>query len=225
MAPPTTVVLDFDGTLTERDAGDALCARFAPPLWQEIDERWHRREIALPHAQRLMWGLVRGSRAELARAAREAGALRPGAGALLAACAERGWPVVLASGGFDFYLEPILGPHRRLLEAAYFNRAHPSRRGVRLEFPHPDLACGTCAVCKGRVLDRHRSPGRRLVFVGDGSSDRCALGRADLVFALAGGALDRDAAARGIACVRWRSLDQVREVLVAPSVACRTSAR
>ena len=49
-ASGTVLILDFDGTVTDVDVGDAVCDRFAPPQWKLIDERWTRREISLPEA-------------------------------------------------------------------------------------------------------------------------------------------------------------------------------
>src|SRR5438309_1022287 len=79
------IVLDFDGTVTQKDIGDEICDRFAPPAWREIDAAWVRNEISLPEAQRRMWGLARAERPEALAHARAIGHLRPGLDALLAA--------------------------------------------------------------------------------------------------------------------------------------------
>ena len=59
MPPSPVVVLDFDGTVTQKDIGDEICDRFAPPAWRDIDAAWVRNEISLPDAQRQMWALAR----------------------------------------------------------------------------------------------------------------------------------------------------------------------
>src|SRR5262245_12690928 len=146
-----TLVLDFDGTITTTDVGDAVCERFAPPTWREIDDRWVRHEISLPEAQRQMWGLARATRDEAAAFVRDHARLRPGLDALLAAAADRGVPVWLASGGFDFYILPLLGPRLGGIARALYNTARFDGDRIAVEFPHPDLACGRCAVCKGKV--------------------------------------------------------------------------
>ncbi|HEV7501173.1 MAG TPA: 2,3-diketo-5-methylthio-1-phosphopentane phosphatase, partial [Vicinamibacteria bacterium] len=58
------IVLDFDGTVTQKDIGDEVCDRFAPPAWRDIDAAWVRNEISLPDAQRKMWALARAERPE-----------------------------------------------------------------------------------------------------------------------------------------------------------------
>jgi len=190
-------VIDFDGTIAEIDVGDAICERFAPPAWRQVDQRWTRGEISLPEAQRQMWALVRGTRAQMQDYAREAATFRSGLAVLLGAARDRGYRVVVASGGFDFYIEAALSRIKAevgvSMDAVHCNGARFENGGMIPVFSGAeDLGCPTCAVCKGTVCDRERaSSGGRVVFVGDGHSDRCAIGRADAIAAVQGEALER----------------------------------
>lgn len=206
-------MLDFDGTVTEKDIGDEICARFAPPHWKEIDAAWVRNEISLPEAQRQMWALARCEERDALRYAREVGRLRPGLDLLLDATAQAGGVPWLASGGFDFYIRAILGGRLERFERSYFNGATFVDGGVRVAFPHGALACERCAVCKGKVCDLGRAAGDRVVFVGDGSSDRCAIGRADVLFAVEGSLLARTCDERGIDYVPFLDFEDVADAL------------
>lgn len=201
-------MLDFDGTVTQKDVGDEICERFAPPEWRDIDAEWVRNEISLPEAQRRMWRLARCGRDEAIGYSRAIGVERPGLAALLDGVRGAGGALWLASGGFDFYIEAILDGRMARFERAFFNRARFIDGGVEVEFPHGDLACGRCAVCKGLVCDRARERGR-VIFVGDGASDRCAIGRADVLCAVRGSMLERVCAERGVPCVPFDRLDEV----------------
>jgi 2-hydroxy-3-keto-5-methylthiopentenyl-1-phosphate phosphatase len=117
--------------------------------------------------------------------------------AFLDAAAGAGARLWLASGGFDFYIEAILGERLARFERVFFNRARFAGGGIELQF-HEGLGCDKCAVCKGRVCDAARAEGARVLFVGDGSSDRCAIGRADLLYAVSGSLLQRGCEARGV---------------------------
>lgn len=209
MTSSIIVVLDFDGTLTEKDIGDEVCDHFADPSWKEIDAAWVRNEISLPEAQRRMWALARASREEAVAYARTVGQRRPGLGALFDAVQARGGEVWLASGGFDFYVEALLGEELTRFARRYYNSTRFADGRIEVGFPHVDLACDRCAVCKGRVCDLARGAARRVIFVGDGSSDRCALGRADWLYAVRGSLLDRHCAERGAPATRFKSLDEV----------------
>lgn len=203
------LVLDFDGTVTDRDIGDEICDRFAPPSWREIDAAWVRSEISLPEAQRRMWAEVRCGRDEAIAHARAIGHLRPGLDALLDRVDGAGGASWLASGGFDFYIEALLDGRMARFRQAWFNSTRFVDGGIEVGFPHAALACGRCAVCKGRVCERARAEGRRVMFVGDGASDRCAIGCADELWAVEGSLLARACAERGVAHRTFTRLDEI----------------
>jgi 2,3-diketo-5-methylthio-1-phosphopentane phosphatase len=206
---PSVLVLDFDGTVTTVDTGDAVCERFAPPAWREIDEQWVRHELSLPEAQRRMWALVNAERAEIARFLDEKITLRPGLDALLEGAASRGVEVWLASGGFDFYIEPLLGDRIERFSRRWYNIGRLIEGRVAIEFPHSDLACERCAICKGKVCDRARSVGS-VLFAGDGHSDRCVAGRADRIAAVRGSILAKHLAGAGVA---FEEIDRLDDLL------------
>jgi 2,3-diketo-5-methylthio-1-phosphopentane phosphatase len=202
-------VLDFDGTVTEKDVGDEICERFAAPEWKQIDDAWVRNEISLPEAQRRMWALAECGESEALAHARAVGRLRPGLDQLLDSVERRGGEVWLASGGFDFYIRALLGTRLARFGRTYFNGARFRDGVVQVDFPHDQLACGRCAVCKGKVCELAQSRGERVVFVGDGASDRCAIGRADLLCAVEGSLLARACEERGVDYLPFRELADV----------------
>jgi 2-hydroxy-3-keto-5-methylthiopentenyl-1-phosphate phosphatase len=208
---PDAVVVDFDGTIALADVGDEMCERFADPGWREIDLRWVRKEISLGEAQRQMWGTMRAAPEALVAFARQVGALRPGLDAFLDRCAGRGAEVFLASGGFDFYIQAVLGEARWSRFAARFcNVGRPEAGGVAVAFPHQaELGCPLCAVCKGRVCAALAVAGRRVAFVGDGTSDRCVIGQAHQIFAVRGGKLAAACRAAGAAATEFDSFDEL----------------
>src|SRR5262249_28132675 len=134
--------------------------------------------------------LARCSREEAVAFAREVGELRPGLDQFLDAAAAAGSRLWLASGGVGFYIEAILGDRMARFGRTLLNSARFIGGAVELEF-HQGLSCDKCAVCKGRVCERARSDGAQVMFVGDGASDRCAIGKADVLSAVAGSMLAR----------------------------------
>jgi 2-hydroxy-3-keto-5-methylthiopentenyl-1-phosphate phosphatase len=193
--------------------GDEICSRFAPPEWREIDAAWLRNEISLPEAQRRMWSLARCEATEALAYAREVGRIRPGLDALLDGVVRAGGATWLASGGFDFYIREILGARIERFERAYFNSAAFRGGRIEVDFPHAPLSCERCAVCKGKVCDLARAAGHRVVFVGDGASDRCAIGRADVVCAVEGSLLARTCEDRSTPYIAFRDLADVTDAL------------
>ena len=206
----SSLILDFDGTMTLRDVGDVVCDHFASPAWRQVDERWTRREISLPEAQRQMWALARGTEAAMTAYATQVAVPRPGLRELCEAARSGGMRVVVASGGFDFCMTQVLSG-TPAPDAIICNRAVWEGDRMTPVFNDEGLGCDSCAVCKGRVCDRERARGaRHVVFVGDGPSDRCAIGRADVLCAVRGGALERECVSRGVTSVAF---DDLRELL------------
>ena len=215
---PLVLILDFDGTVTEKDIGDEVCDRFADPGWKAIDDAWVRNEISLPEAQRQMWALARASRQEAVAYALEVGHRRPGLPQLLDAVAAQGGETWLASGGFDFYVEALLGSEAARFSRRYYNSTRFADGRIEVGFPHEALACERCAVCKGKVCDEARAVAAHVIFVGDGSSDRCAVGRCDALFAVRGGILDRHCTDRGAEATRYTRLDEVAQAIAGSKV-------
>lgn len=217
-AGPLALVLDFDGTVVDRDIGDEIADRFGPSDWRELDRRCVTGEMALPDMQRLVWPRVTGGRDAILAFVDEVARFRPGFEALVARARERGARVVVASAGFDFYIDRILarlGPLRAAIEViSNRGRFLEGAPGIDIDFPHArSTTCAfRCAVCKGAVVDRMRGAGLRTIFCGDGGSDGCAAGRADVLYAVAGSRLARRCEEAG---VPYRPFESFVEVMPA----------
>ena len=116
------VVCDFDGTLVDVDVGNELCVRFAAPHWRSVIDRYYAGELSLPEAQRTCWSLIDMAIASLREQALAFASLRAGAEGLFEAAREGRCRLVIASGGFGFYIEALLGDRLRV----DFNRVDES---------------------------------------------------------------------------------------------------
>jgi HAD superfamily phosphoserine phosphatase-like hydrolase len=212
-----SIVLDFDGTMTRTDVGNEICERFAPPAWRALEGRWLRRELTLPEAQRQMWALVRASRVEIDAFVQEIGALRAGLEPFVRRARRAGHRVVIASGGFDFYIGALVAPLGPVFDEVICNGARLVGAEVTPLF-REGLSCPACAVCKARVCAGERLAGRAVYFVGDGSSDACVLGcpsvggrpAADAVAVVRGSRLEAACVERGAS---HRAFDDFAELL------------
>jgi 2-hydroxy-3-keto-5-methylthiopentenyl-1-phosphate phosphatase len=212
MASPI-VVTDFDGTLAVADVFDELCDRFAAPDWRDFQRKFSSGELSMLGAVRWIFDGVRVGLAELRAYALTVGALRAGASELFAAARAGHIEVVIASGGLDCYIHALLAEHLPHVRAIYCNRLTETERGLLFDFPTADLRCERCAVCKRLALCKHLDGSRRVMYCGDGSSDRCAVGVAPELFAVAGSDLARYCRERGAAHAEFDDYRQVLGVL------------
>jgi len=164
--------------LVERFAEDG--ARVA----HEVDEQLHRGEITLRQAWERQAALLPWSQVPaMTEFVRQEVPLRVGARELIDLATSRSVPIVILSGGLDFYIRAVL--ERAGYDLPFFSdTAEPGADGrLRVSHPHGHRECRQCGICKAQVLGHLLPDAARTIFVGDGSTDRFAAEVADVVFA------------------------------------------
>jgi 2,3-diketo-5-methylthio-1-phosphopentane phosphatase len=209
--------LDFDGTISARDAIDAILEEFADPRWLVVEEDWRAGRIGSRECLSEQMALVRATPAEL-NALLDTIKVDRGFASLLEACAGLRVPVHVISDGFDYCIRRILrsaGPRvaRALDDVRIFSsRLKPEGNRWRVEFPYFAEGCAHgCATCKPEVMRCLNRAGTQAVFVGDGLSDRYAAESADIIFAK--GKLVDYCRTHGVAHVAYEDLGKVATYL------------
>jgi 2-hydroxy-3-keto-5-methylthiopentenyl-1-phosphate phosphatase len=180
--------LDFDGTISRRDAVDAILETYADPEWLTFEAEWRAGRLGSRDCLRAQMSLVRASQKQIDALLDEIG-IDEGLVTLLEMCATQEIPAHIVSDGFDYCIRRILGASKRvvaLLRGGRVCAGHLKCRGHlwRTEFPLFHQTCGHgCATCKPAVMRLLNKTNAPCIFVGDGLSDRYAVESADLVFA------------------------------------------
>jgi 2-hydroxy-3-keto-5-methylthiopentenyl-1-phosphate phosphatase len=175
------VLLDFDGTISETDTTDLLLERFADPAWHEIEEDWKAGRIGSRECMVRQIDLVRATPAEMDAFI---GTVRIDHGfrGFVQRFRKLGHTLIVISDGLDRTIRTVLD--RADIDLPYFANHLQWRGGDRwrLTFPH---AKGTCATLAGNCKCSFAESRPRVltIMVGDGRSDFCVAGRADLVLA------------------------------------------
>src|SRR2546423_8499523 len=133
--------LDFDGTISERDAIDAILEEFADPRWLAIEEEWRTGRIGSRECLRAQMALVRATGAEV-NVLLDSIKVDRGFATLLELCARHSVPTHIVSDGFDYCIRRILagaGPRvaRALADVRIFS-SHLVPTGGQWQggFPH-----------------------------------------------------------------------------------------
>lgn len=185
--PLFRVFLDFDGTLVGPNVAIVLVEKFAKDgarVAHEVDEQLHRGEITLRQAWERQAALLPADRVEeMAQWVVDEIPLRPGAHELLRLLKQQGYPVVILSGGIDFYITAVL--KREGLDLPFFSDAFEKGPNGQLRVVHPfgHATCRQCGICKAQVVHSELPKARRTMFIGDGSTDKFAAEVSDVVFA------------------------------------------
>jgi 2-hydroxy-3-keto-5-methylthiopentenyl-1-phosphate phosphatase len=207
---PGLVVVDFDGTVTERDTLDQLCSRHAPGVYRQVEGDLREGRISLRECIRLEFEPIRGDHEAIVREAVASATVRAGFAGFVRSAEAAGHRVVVVSSGFECVIRPVLeregvGDLELIAHDVRF-----SPEGTTVEFRHgsPCPECGE--ECKRSVL-AELHPERPVAYVGDGYSDRCASKLAGLRFAREG--LARYLRGHGIDFVPFEDFDVIREAL------------
>jgi 2,3-diketo-5-methylthio-1-phosphopentane phosphatase len=182
---PGAIVCDFDGTISIDDVTDSILLRFARPGWEALESAWRAGRMGSRECMAGQVALLDCSAEEL-DAHVEQLPIDPHFAAFAALVAAAGVQLTIASDGLDRALHVLLRRHRLdqlPTRASRLVQAGPRR--WRLEFPHAMPGCRSkAATCKCAVVAAARERGDApVLMIGDGASDRCVAGAADLTFA------------------------------------------
>ena len=181
-----TLVVDFDGTITQEDVLDEIARTFGDDeVYREVDEALDRNGITLHEVLRREFEPVRALLGEVLEWVHANASIRPGFRELVELARARGWRVVVVSSGFRQLIEPML--ERAGIQGLELvsNEVDPDPEGWRITF-FDESRCEVCGEACKRTTVRSMVDGGEVVYVGDGYSDRCAAEDADLVFARRG---------------------------------------
>ena len=177
------VYVDFDGTIVPCDATDFLFDRFALPEWHAVEEEWQAGRIGSRECMARQADMLRASPQDIEAAIAEID-IDPGFAGFVEYCRDNGIGATIVSDGFDHVIEAVMRRHG--IDIPFFANHLEWIGGDRwrLSFPHAREDCvalaGHCkcvqAAAAGQALK---------VVIGDGRSDFCIAGKADLVLAKA----------------------------------------
>ncbi len=181
---PLLIACDFDGTITRRDTLHVIVESYGERgLWDRLEPRLRAGEITVEQAMRQEFAAVRATPDEIRDAVRRHAPIRDGFGEWVEWCAREGHRLVVMSNGFHSVIGPVLAEAGLGHLEVVAHDARFSRDGCELVWSDRGAPCELCGrPCKREPL-RTRWRGERLVYLGDGISDRCVSLLADVVFA------------------------------------------
>ncbi|MGC8596006.1 MAG: MtnX-like HAD-IB family phosphatase [Candidatus Kryptoniota bacterium] len=176
------VFVDFDGTITTKDVGNAFFRKFGDETRSvELVSKWKAEEIS---GRELMAGEAGSVRVEKEQAVEFISGfeLVDGFKDFLKFCKENSIPILVVSDGLDFYIEEIFRRNQIFELPFVSNHAVFVDSKIKVEFPY-ESSCTKCANCKAFHILTNSSDDEAIVYIGNGFSDRCAVEYSDVVFA------------------------------------------
>ena len=147
-------------------------------------------------------------------------------------CGANGFPLMVLSDGFDYYIRRILRRHE-LPDVPFLSnvlslvdRKENGTARARVSFPQHNEECTCCASCKRNMMLTTCAESDVICYIGEGSSDRCPVRYADIVFAK--DALQVHCQRENISYYPYRSFDDIlrrlRELTARPHLRHRRRA-
>jgi 2-hydroxy-3-keto-5-methylthiopentenyl-1-phosphate phosphatase len=183
--PPTGLLVfsDFDGTIATRDVGNRLFHHFSHGKSNEPVTRWRAGEIdskqCLHDESLLIDDLTHEELFDFV----DEFTIDPGFPPFVEFCRANNISVHVLSDGLDIYIKRLLANNGLADLPVLTNVARLKNGRLHITWPYYDHTCGECGNCKGYHIRRLRQSGQTALYIGDGQSDVCAVGEADMIFA------------------------------------------
>ena len=180
----TIVQCDFDSTIAEDDVSYLLLDAFADGNWRQILKEYREDKISIGVFNAKSFAMVKADKQTMLDyiLVKSEIRLRPGFKELLTYCAKKGFKFVIVSNGLSFYIEAILRYIGLDNIEIFASQTRFSAEGLEVKYIGPDgseLESGF----KDAYTELFLSRGYRVVYIGDGKSDRSPASKANYIFA------------------------------------------
>ena len=180
----TLVQCDFDSTIAADDVSFLLLDAFADGDWRQLLKEYREDRIPVGLFNTKAFAMVKADKQTLLDfiLVRNKIRIRPGFKELLTYCVKRGFKFVIVSNGMGFYIEAILKDIGVDNIEVFASQTDFRPEGLEVKYIGPDgseLVSGF----KDAYTKLFLSRGYRVVYIGDGKSDRSPASLADYIFA------------------------------------------
>lgn len=176
-------IIDFDGTLSVKDTIDDMLERFADPSWEDIEQSWLNGDINAVECMTQQVRMVKSDNITLESFFR--GIQLDATFVPFYKHISQFAKVAIVSDGLDHAVKVAMRSAAMADIPVYANHLHFTPSGLDISFPNKVEGCaggnGTCKCAIAQNLSLES--GGPVVLIGDGKSDACLAGRADIVFA------------------------------------------
>ena len=181
------VLADFDGTITKKDVCYLLLERYAQFYWQGLDREWIEGKISTEDAYRELLKRIDIKKEEFDRFI-DSIEIDEDFKRFFIECKKNNVEVEVVSDGLDYYIKRIF-EREGLGEIPFYSNGLKFKGNemiLRFKKEYHEICPrkkNPCGFCKKTIVDAKKKEGYKVIFIGDGPSDRCPASEADIVFA------------------------------------------
>jgi 2-hydroxy-3-keto-5-methylthiopentenyl-1-phosphate phosphatase len=201
------VLADFDKTVTLSDASYAILDGFASDDWRKVETEAYAGKYTIIEALTIQAGMVRGRPEEMDVLVRDTVDLREDFKGFASLCRENGIHLEICSDGFGHTIPLVLKREGLDWIPWTSNRTWYENGGLRIAFDHHQEYCPINGNCKCHHYARLKESYGTVIYVGDGGTDACVAGKAEILFARDW--LAEYCSKERIGHIRWESWSEV----------------
>jgi 2,3-diketo-5-methylthio-1-phosphopentane phosphatase len=179
------IFVDFDGTITTQDIGEAMFLKFGDPIRaNEIIEDWIEQKINARESWQLLCNTVKNFEIKQFEKFLDDMKIDSTFKIFNEYCLSNKFEMRILSDGLDLYIERIMNREDLDDIEVFSNKLlFGSNNELIPVFPHTDSECNRCANCKRNHILNFSSEDEYSVYIGDGWSDVCPAQYCDFIFA------------------------------------------
>lgn len=207
------VFVDFDGTITFEDVGEAIFNKFGETekVGKIIEDLLSDKISSRQCWDDLCNSVDAVNKAELNEFIDKLD-VDPSFITFVKFCSENKIDMVVLSDGFDYYIDRLFNKAGLTGLKYYSNKLFVTEKGIlRAEYPFFDVNSPTSANCKKNHIINHSDDDDYTVYIGDGNSDKDAAQYCDFIFAKDG--LARFCSMEKISFYPFENFDEVQNKL------------
>lgn len=172
------IFCDFDGTISQNDVLNKIFSKFGGPEVQKLEEKFKSGELDDRETLTRKWKRVKLDYQKFRDFIIREVKLDPYFKDFLELVSEKNIDFSILSGGFLNYIELLLA-HNNITRGIpiYGNRLQFDGERVTPVFLHDIDSChqsfGVCGSCKWKIIKDQAPEQKKVIYIGDGLTDRC----------------------------------------------------
>ena len=177
--------VDFDGTITKQDVGDAIFLNFCDKkIVDDIIEKLLSDKISAMQSWVSLCEIAKIPGKKELNDFVDAIEIDPAFHGFVKFCEDNNIDIYVLSDGFDYYINRIFEREGLQDLKFYSNKLEITEDNHLIpHFPYFDIDCQTSANCKRNHIINHSGDDEYTIFVGDGNSDKYTSQFCDFIFA------------------------------------------
>lgn len=178
------IFVDFDGTITRQDVGEAMFLRFGDKKKAEaIIQDWINNKINAKESWQQLCDTIENFDTKEFDQFLQLIGIDETFNRFIDYCESNGFEIKVLSDGLDYYINRILARENLSSLSVFSNRLEFENEKLIPVFPHTDEECDRCANCKRNHILNYSADEEFSIYIGDGWSDVCPAQYCDFIFA------------------------------------------